>query len=448
MCPSPRRSFLMMIDVSGTVRTSRWARPIFLGVSALAVVASVIAAHEVMLPIVLGVLIAYVLTPVVSWVEAKRVPRGAAIVLVYVFVLSLMGLFVRGIAPRIGSELTGLAREFPTMVVKARVEWIPLVRDKLRVLSPPAPPVVEAPNEPAFVVRPRKDGSFGVEIVDGIAVRRTREGHVIDQDRERESFDVDKMIDASMQASAAYVKENAVELARIGSGIVFGIGRFFFVFGLTLMTAAYLMLTRERIEGFFASLVRPSARPSFHYLIERVDRGLSGVVRGQLIICLVNGALSAIGFAALGLKYWPVLAIVATVLSLIPIFGAVISSVPAVAIGLTQSFWTGAFVLLWILAIHQLEANVLNPKIMGDAAKIHPVLVIFSLLVGEHFFHTTGALLAVPCMSIAQSVFLHFRQMVQLTDPELAREPILSSLPPPPPSVSQVSPPPGGSTPP
>lgn len=68
--------------------------------------------------------------------------------------------------------------------------------------------------------------------------------------------------------------------------------------------------------------------------------------------------------------------------------------------------------LLWILAIHQLEANFLNPKIMGDAAKIHPVLVVFSLLVGEHFFHTTGALLAVPCMSIAQSLFLHFRQVV------------------------------------
>jgi predicted PurR-regulated permease PerM len=49
---------------------------------------------------------------------------------------------------------------------------------------------------------------------------------------------------------------------------------------------------------------------------------------------------------------------------------------------------------------------------MGDQAKIHPVLVIFALLVGEHFFHTVGALLAVPCMSIAQSLFLHFREVV------------------------------------
>ena len=49
---------------------------------------------------------------------------------------------------------------------------------------------------------------------------------------------------------------------------------------------------------------------------------------------------------------------------------------------------TAALVVVWIVGIHQIEANLLNPKIMGDAAKIHPVLVVFSLLVGEHFFHT------------------------------------------------------------
>ena len=88
--------------------------------------------------------------------------------------------------------------------------------------------------------------------------------------------------------------------------------------------------------------------------------------------------------------------------------------------------------LVWIIGIHQLEANLFNPKIMGDQAKIHPVLVVFSLLVGEHFFHTTGALLAVPCMSIAQSVFIHIRQKVQAQDPEMMHEPVGSLIPPPP----------------
>jgi predicted PurR-regulated permease PerM len=145
---------------------------------------------------------------------------------------------------------------------------------------------------------------------------------------------------------------------------------------------------------------------------------LSGVVRGQLLICAVNGVLSAIGFWLFDLKYWPILSILAAVMSLIPIFGSILSSVPAVAIGLTQSPATAVGVLAWIVGIHQLEANFLNPKIIGDSAKIHPVLVVFSLLVGEHFFQITGALFAVPCMSIIQTIFLHFRQSaLGLTDP-------------------------------
>jgi predicted PurR-regulated permease PerM len=104
----------------------------------------------------------------------------------------------------------------------------------------------------------------------------------------------------------------------------------------------------------------------------------------------------------------------------------------AVALGLTQGFGTALGVLLWIVGIHQLEANFLNPKIMGDAAKIHPVLVVFSLIVGEHWFGAVGALLAVPCMSLAKSVFLHFRDIANRSDPELAVEVSASSVAPPP----------------
>ena len=74
--------------------------------------------------------------------------------------------------------------------------------------------------------------------------------------------------------------------------------------------------------------------------------------------------------------------------------------------------------------IHQLEANFLNPKIIGDAAKIHPVLVVFSLLVGEHFFQIKGALFAVPCLSIVQTIFLHFRETTMgLSDPMATQPP-------------------------
>ncbi|MBP9114385.1 MAG: AI-2E family transporter [Polyangiaceae bacterium] len=409
---------------------TKWHRPLFLALSSVIVMTVIIASRAVILPIVIGVVLAYVLMPLVEWVETKRVSRVVAILLVYVGVLGSGALFLRMTAPRMGREIGTFAREVPELKKQVIRVWIPKAQSLLRsALGEPeeSPP---ASTEPAAIVRPLPTGGFAVDFGSGVQIRPSHNGYIIDNAADVPKADAETWVSKSMESSVAYVQHNAFELVKLSGGIILSIGRAFFVFGLSLMLAAYLMMTKERIFAFLMSLVRPSVRFSFERLIARIDRGLSGVVRGQLIICLINGALSAVGFALFKLKYWPILAVVATVFSLVPIFGSIASSVPAVALGLTQSWQTAAFVLLWIVGIHQIEANFLNPKIMGDAAKIHPVWVVFSLLVGEHFFGTLGALLAVPVMSIAQSIFLHFRQIVQQTDPELAREPILSSMPP------------------
>ena len=87
-------------------------------------------------------------------------------------------------------------------------------------------------------------------------------------------------------------------------------------------------------------------------------------------------------------------------MSLVPIFGSILSSVPIVAVALISSgtfdLKKGLLVLGWIILIHLFEANLLNPKIMGNAAKIHPVLVVFALIAGEHSYGLVGALFAVP----------------------------------------------------
>ena len=78
----------------------------------------------------------------------------------------------------------------------------------------------------------------------------------------------------------------------------------------------------------------------------------------------------------------------------------------------------------WILLIHFLEANFLNPKIMGHASKIHPVVIIFALLAGEHAYGIVGALLAVPAASIVQSMFKFY---VIDRQAEVEDEPVLSA---------------------
>jgi len=412
----------------------RWHRPLLLGLYAAAFATVIALAHDVMLPFVLALVIAYVLTPAVSWVERRRVPRAAAILLVYAVVLGGIYTFVRLTAPRLAHEVATASREVPVLQETAKKDWIPAIQDRLESWGlggkkePPEPP----DESPAIVVHPLPDGSYAIEVDRGVSIEPSGQNRWVVASREHKSkkLDVAKIVDDAVAKSSAYIKENAADLVRIGGNFVMGVARGIFVFGITLMLAAYMILTRERIIKFFTSLVRPSERDSFDALLARVDRGLSGVVRGQLVICMINGVLSAIGFAMVGLKYWPVLALVAATLSLIPIFGSIISSIPAVTIGLTQGIGTAVFVLVWIIGIHQLEANFLNPKIMGDAAKIHPVLVVFSLIVGEHFFGAMGALLAVPVMSIAQSLFLHFRFVIHKADPEFEPE-TLSTVPPP-----------------
>jgi predicted PurR-regulated permease PerM len=371
-----------------------------------------------MLPFILAVLVAYVVMPLVTLAERRRVPRSAAIALVYAVVLGTLFGVVQGTAPRIAFELRNLGGELPTLSAEVRDRWLPAAVDALRAVgltsARPAPDDADQGPTSAFVARPQADGSITIDVGTGVGITETPHGFVIEpaRDKKDDLLDPNKLVAEAFGKTMAYAQRNSLEFARAVRDFIASVSRAVFIFFITLMMAAYIMLTRERILAFVRSLVSESSRAGFDALIARVDAGLAGVVRGQLIICIINGALSALGFALVGLKYWPVMALLAAVFSLVPIFGSIASSVPAVAVALTQGLGTATFTLLWIVLVHQLEANFLNPKIMGNAAKIHPVLVIFSLIVGEHFFHIVGALLAVPTMSIAQSVFLHIRATI------------------------------------
>jgi predicted PurR-regulated permease PerM len=428
------------------------ARKIFLATSAIAAITLCIVAHAVMLPFVLALVVAYVLTPAVLRVEKTRVPRWAAILLVYAITLGAIGGFIGTIVPRLVTEGRGLAAEWPNLTRKVRDEWLPALDRRLGGFSgaeapaeatPAAPEVLtsepkeahEAERPPLRIVK-RDDGSFDVFVSEDLRLHEVESGSwkVVNEEPKRLSSAT--VLRQGFDKAVNYLRQNATLILQVGQQIAGAISRGIFNLFMTLMLAAYIMLTHEKILAFFRDLWPPDARHSFDRFLRRLDRGLSGVVRGQLLICLVNGILSAIGFWLFHLKYWPILAILAAVMSLIPIFGSILSSIPAVAIGLTQSPGTALGVLAWIVGIHQLEANFLNPKIIGDSAKIHPVLVVFSLLVGEHFFQITGALFAVPCMSLAQTIFLHFREStLGISDPLATARPAEKAAPPPTPEV-------------
>jgi predicted PurR-regulated permease PerM len=388
------------------------ARITFLSVSALLLVLLLWWASDVLLPFILAVLVAFVLTPAVAWCERRKISRGLAIILVYSATLLVAYLGFATIAPRIYAEAVAISREAPSMARELATKWGPPLEKRLNAILERTEQLSEPDTTPSAgaVIKDRAGGGYTVELGSGFdVVQEGPQRWRVTAHEEPTSFSVSKLVSDGIDSTFKFAKRNALELIRVGHSVLSKISRGVFLGVMILMVAGYLMLTRETVLEFFRSLVPPRASADFDRLLWRIDRGLSGVVRGQLLICLVNGVLSAIGFVIFDLKYWPILAILAGVMSIVPIFGSILSTIPAVLVALTQDVWTALWVLLWILGIHQLEANLLNPKIIGDAAKLHPVLVVFALLLGEHSFGIWGALLAVPVLSIAQSLFNHFR---------------------------------------
>ncbi len=391
--------------------------------------------RSILVPFVLAVVLAYVLGPVVAAMARigsgrPRMPRWVAVLILFFGLLSGLAAFSIAFLPRLGDEIGVMMREVPAAFRHVREEWLPAINEAyeeklspfLRRAAPdavtqaePADRPAEAERQPAVVLRPARDGSYRIELRDlSVDVRRHEDGVTVSavppqKKRPADALDLERSFTSAMQGLLERGQEHVTVLLSVGQEVVLFLIGFTFAFFITLMIAAFILTDQERILRFFESLVPDRYRGDYRSVLEAVDRGLAGVIRGQLLICLINGTLSGIGFALLDLRYWPVLTAIATVLTLIPIFGTIASSVPAVLIGLIDSPLTGMLTLAWITAIHLIEANVLNPKILGVTARIHPVIVFFALIAGMHAAGLLGALLGVPVASILQNIFLFFR---------------------------------------
>jgi len=174
------------------------------------------------------------------------------------------------------------------------------------------------------------------------------------------------------------------------------------------MLAAFISIDLPKLMARIRTLFEASdgSTTTFDELLHRLGKGLAGVIRGQLTICCINGTLTGIGLWILGVDFALLLGIIAGVLSIIPIFGTIISTIPAVLLGLVQGFSTGLLVLIWILIIHAIDTNFFTPKIVGSTASLHPVVIVFALLAGQSAFGVLGLVFAVPVASIAQTLLI------------------------------------------
>jgi predicted PurR-regulated permease PerM len=135
---------------------------------------------------------------------------------------------------------------------------------------------------------------------------------------------------------------------------------------------------------------------------------VSAWLRAQFVLAGVMGVFVAIGLYFLGVPYFYVIALVAAIGETIPIVGPVIGGIAAVGVALTVSLQLALMVGVYFLVLHQLEANVLVPKIMERRVGVSPVVVMMALLVGGALWGLVGAVLAIPTAAIISVIVSEF----------------------------------------
>lgn len=337
--------------------------------------------RKVLLLFAIAAVISYLLEPLVSRIARCRVPRWVAVIAIYLVFFSLLYLFGRIAIPRLTGEVTEISRQAKTFTQSLTASRVDEIANKLEYwFSSNGIPVKLSNSVPED---------------DHVFFGLTLDIKSIPQGLEKLSQQVPTHIFGAVGLLQKWIRGTL--------GFVF---RFFF----TLMVAAFILIDWKRIGAYLRSLVPLDWQSEYDEIIHLMDDKLAGVVRGQAVICLVNGILTAIGLVLFDVPFVFILSMLATVLSAIPIFGTILSSVPIVLIAMTHGFNNGIAMLGWILGIHALEAYLLNPKIMGSQAKIHPVLVIFALIAGEVTYGFVGALFAVPITAIVVALFTSAHQ--------------------------------------
>lgn len=184
------------------------------------------------------------------------------------------------------------------------------------------------------------------------------------------------------------------------------LGVFSALFSLLLapILSFYILKDLDYFRARFRELLPRREPPEMRDMLSEVDGVVSGFIRGQLIIAVAVGLVMALGLSLLRIRFSVILGIFAGTAEIIPYFGPIIGAIPAVAVAWSMSRADAVKVLLLVGAVQWLEGNVLAPRILGARVGLHPVVVIFALLLGFELFGVLGMIAAVPVTGIFRVV--------------------------------------------
>ncbi|PZP57041.1 MAG: AI-2E family transporter [Micavibrio aeruginosavorus] len=318
--------------------------------------------NGILLPFVIGAIVAYLLNPLVRILGQKGMKRWVASILI----LSAFSLFIVAL---IAISAPLLAREFG--------EFISSVPQYTQRIS--------------SIVQSR------------LSILEQRTGFDF-MDKMHASIEED--IGKTLQMSQKVVGGVAAGLMMGGSAIVG-----FVTTALLVPIVAYFMMKDwPRITGFVHNLIPKAHKATINSLLDQIDRKISGFIRGQLSVCLILGVMYAIALSIAGLEYGSLIGLGTGLLSIIPYVGSTIGLLSSIGVAALQTdgdmtyvatiaaiFFTGQFI----------EGNFITPKLIGDSVGLHPLWIIFALMAGGSLVGLTGMLMAIPVAAII-SVLIGF----------------------------------------
>lgn len=366
--------------VPAPVVVPRWVQLASLPVILLALWALARAAGVVLLVFIVAAVIALILNPIVTVVQRARVPRGLAVALVYVAfftVLAVLGYFLSG---PIADQVRAFQRDVPAFVDDANASLADL--------------------QTWF-----DDQGVDVEIAaQGQTALETLQSDVLEGSGEIISFTGDLLR----------------ELVAVSIQLI-----------LVLVLSVYMLLYGPRIGALVRSVMPPGDGSPEDDYPTRVQRAVSGYVRGQLLFSTIMGTSAGVAlwiYGRLGIfdqgdDYALAFGLFFGVMELIPFVGPVLGALPPIVVALFHDPLTAVWVGLLFLALQQLEGHVVAPQVFSYTLRINPLLVIFALLFGAEVYGLVGALIALPIAATLRETVLYLRRHLVL-EPWNAGQPL------------------------
>lgn len=182
--------------------------------------------------------------------------------------------------------------------------------------------------------------------------------------------------------------------------LVPSVAQFFLDIFIISIISFYFVVDKERISQEMVDLTPQKWRKNLKFAQEVINNIFASFLRVQLFFGVFSGIVTWVVLRIFGIDFAASIALIAGILAVIPVFGPILSIIPPTVVSVVMDPAKGLIVFLILLAIQQVIFNVIGPRLLGKAFKLHPVIILISFLVGAKIAGGIGAIFAIPVLGI------------------------------------------------